>query len=114
MIRRNLLGILAVPALATLLYGPAAFAHGDEQHVMGTVKAIDEKSITVTTTGKKDVAVQLDPSTKFEKGGAAAKAADIAVGDRVVVHSRKGESGAVAALVKVGAAAAGKHGHAGK
>lgn len=114
MIRRNLFALLAVSAFSILLFPSAAFAHGGQEHVMGTVKTIDEKSIIVTTKDKKDVTVQLDPSTKFEKAGTAATAGDVSVGDRVVVHSKKGDSGMVAALVKVGPTAPSKHPHAGK
>lgn len=114
MIRRNGLALVFTCVLSMVLPVPVAFAHGGQEHVMGTVKAIDDASITVTTKAKKDVSVQLEASTKFEKGGAAVTAKDISVGDRVVVHSKKGGSGPTAVLVKVGASSAGKHQHAGK
>ena len=99
----------ALSALAFLPLGQAASAHKGQEHIMGTVKAIDDKSITVVTKGNKDVTVQLGPSTQFEKGATAATAKDVAPGARVVVHAKKGDSGLTAVLVRVGPATATEH-----
>ena len=100
--RRRIVSLLALSALGTLPLARAASAHAGQEHVMGIVKSIDEKSITVEKKGDKEVSVQLDPSTKFEKGAAAATAKDVSPGDRVVVHAKKSASGLTAVLVKVG------------
>jgi len=76
-------------AVATLLFALSvmAFAHGNEKHVMGKVTSISDTSITVETTAKKSVTVEVSDKTKFEKSGAAATLKDLKVGDKVVIHA---------------------------
>lgn len=99
----------------TLLVGVAvlagvAFAHGDEQHVMGTVTKVTDTAITVDLTPKKDdaqktsVTVNVVAATKFEKMGAAATIKDVKVGDRVVIHAGKKAGQLEAHVVKIGMA----------
>ncbi|HKA89960.1 MAG TPA: DUF5666 domain-containing protein [Haliangiales bacterium] len=98
--------IITYLALVVALIIPAsAFAHGGGQHIMGTVKAVDAKSLTVETTEKKQVKVAFDEQTRFEKAGASASAQDLSVGERVVVHTttRPGVAEPVAIMVKFGA-----------
>jgi Cu/Ag efflux protein CusF len=80
-----------------------AFAHGKEKHVMGTVTNISENSITVETTAKKSVTVELNDKTKFEKSGSAATLKDLKVGDKVVVHAAVSDNKLVANEVHFGA-----------
>jgi hypothetical protein len=95
------LGMAALLAAALSWQAPA-LAHGGSEHLMGTVKAVDDQSLTVETKSK-EVKVKLDPDTKFEKSGAAATAKDLSVGERVVVHTRDAKDGQTAVLVKFGA-----------
>src|SRR5438270_11470566 len=74
---------------AVLLFAVLAFAHGNEQHVMGTITAISADSITVQTMDKQTKVVYVDEKTKFMKSGAAATRDDLKVGDRVVIHAGK-------------------------
>jgi hypothetical protein len=76
-------------AVVTLLFALSlmAFAHGQEKHVMGTVTSISDTSITVETTAKKSVTVDVSDKTKFEKSGAAAVLKDLKIGDKVVIHA---------------------------
>ena len=84
----------------------AAMAHGGEEHVIGTVTKVTDKSITVKTTAKEPVTVYVATATKFMKGKAAAKITDLNVGDRVVIHATEGEDEKlVADTVEFGAAA---------
>lgn len=74
-------------ALSTIALG-----HGNQKHIMGTVTSIAENSITVETTSKKFVTVEVSAATKFEKSGSPASLKDLKVGDKVVVHvDAKGE-----------------------
>jgi hypothetical protein len=66
-----------------------ALAHGNEQHVMGTVTAMTDNSITVQTAAKDFVTVYTMANTKYTKSGAAASMKDLKVGDRVVIHAEK-------------------------
>jgi hypothetical protein len=89
-------------AALIVLFSAIAFAHGNEQHVMGTVTAIDNGSITVRTTAGNSVTIQLDPKTRFTKGGSAAAIADLKVGDRVAIHAMKDHDKLIAHTVKFG------------
>src|SRR5260370_24896167 len=64
----------------------AAFAHGDEQHVIGTVASVSTDSITVKTTANALVTVAIIPQTTFSKNKAAAKLTDLKGRDRVLIH----------------------------
>ena len=76
-------------AVVTLLFALSvmALAHGNEKHVMGKVTSISDSSITVETTAKKSVTVEVSDKTKFEKSGASATLKDLKVGDKVVIHA---------------------------
>jgi ribosome maturation factor RimP len=64
----------------TLTVTLIAFAHGKEKHVMGTVTNISETSITVETSAKQSVTIEVNDKTKFEKSGSAATLKDLKVG----------------------------------
>jgi hypothetical protein len=67
----------------------AAFAHGKEQHVMGTVTAMTDDSITVQTKAKDPVTVYTMPDTKYAKSGAAASLKDLKVGTEWLFMPRR-------------------------
>ncbi len=71
-------------ALVVALSG-LALAHGAGEHVKCTVTAVTAASITVQTADKETKTLSFDSDTKFIKSGKPAKAADLKVGDRVVV-----------------------------
>jgi ribosomal protein S1 len=79
-----------------------ALAHGNDKHVMGTVTHISDNSITVETTAKKSVTVDVSDTTKFEKSGAAASLKDLKVGDKVVIHADGSSAKLVAHEVRFG------------
>lgn len=99
--------------LGTVLFSGIAFAHGDEQHVMGTVTKVTNKAITVAvaakdnTAQKKSVTVNVVPATKFEKMGTAVTVGDIKAGDRVSIHAVKKGRQLEAEVVKIGVSAEG-------
>lgn len=64
-----------------------ALAHGKEKHVMGKVTSISDSSITVETTAKKSVTVDVSDKTKFENSGSPATLKDLKVGENVVIHA---------------------------
>ena len=82
--RRVLIATLFL-ATASLL----AYAHGGMIHVMGTVTALTDTSVTVQTTDNKSVEVALTPTTTYVKGTQPAAWKDVKVGDRVVIHAVK-------------------------
>ena len=75
----------------------AVFAHGDEQHVIGTVASVAKDSITVKTTTNTLVTVAVVPQTTFSKNKSAAKLSDLNVGDRVVIHAKEPTEGKLVA-----------------
>jgi len=80
--------------IAALLFVTApliTYAHGDMIHVMGTVTALTDKTVTVTTTttDKKSIEVVLTETTTYENGSKPATSKDLKVGDRVVIHAVK-------------------------
>jgi hypothetical protein len=79
------------------LIAVATLAHGGEEHVIGTVARVSQDSITVNTTANKMVTVAVVPETKFIRSKAAAKFADLNVGDRVVSHAKKPTEGKLVA-----------------
>ena len=79
------------------LIAAVAYAHGDEEHVIGTVASVTVDSITVKTTANALVAVSVVPQTTFTKNKAAAKLADLKVGDRVVIHAKEPSEGKLVA-----------------
>ncbi|HWU87756.1 MAG TPA: DUF5666 domain-containing protein [Kofleriaceae bacterium] len=105
--------IKQLAVIAALAFPQAALAHGRGEHLMGTVKAVDEKGLTVETKEKKEVKVVFDERTKFEKDGAASSAKALSPGARVVVHTtrKQGVSDLIAVLVKFGGQGA-EHEHA--
>ena len=91
--------------LICVLLSTLAFAHGGMEHVMGTVSAVTDHSLTVKTTAGDSKTVVFDASTHFLKGEAAATVKDLHVGDRVVIHAHKRDNSLHAAEVKIGASA---------
>ena len=92
-------------ALVALLFALSlmALAHGNEKHVMGKVTSISNHAITLETTAKQSVTVELSDKTKFEKSGAAATVKDLKVGDKVVIHADASGDKLVANEVHFGA-----------
>ncbi|MCU1259584.1 MAG: hypothetical protein JWO80_2469 [Bryobacterales bacterium] len=77
-------------ATATLFLGAAiAFAHNGVEHVMGTVAAIADTSITVTTVKHTPVTVLLEPATTYTFNDAKASLKDLKVGERVVINAKE-------------------------
>lgn len=108
---KNLIRVFVLVCLAIV---PSLLrAHGGMEHVMGTITSIEGSAISVQTTKKQKVVIATDDTTTYEQGGKAASMKTLSVGERVVVHAKKGEKGLLAEIVKWGmpAGAQGKHGH---
>jgi hypothetical protein len=81
---RKLLMFVCIAVLAS-----AAFPHGNEQHVIGTVTKISQDSVTVQTVDKTLVEVKIVSDTTFTKNNTPAELKDLRVGDRLVIHAKK-------------------------
>lgn len=82
--RRSLIAGLCLLCTSVLLH-----AHGGMIHVMGTVTGVSENSITVETTDKKSLEIQLTDTTTFMNGSRPGNRKELKVGDRVVIHAVK-------------------------
>jgi Cu/Ag efflux protein CusF len=81
-----------------------ATAHNGIEHVMGTVSAKTDTSVTVMTVKHTSVTVLLDHSTTFSYNDTKASLADIKTGERVVVNAKdNAEDKLVAVSVRWGA-----------
>jgi hypothetical protein len=101
-------------AIATLVIGCAlAFAHNGIEHVMGTVTAITDTSITVQTPKHTAVTVMLGSATTFTHKDVKATVKDLKVGERVVINAKEGADQKLLGIsVKWGAGADTASGHA--
>ena len=93
---------VVVFSLLISLFAVSVHAHGNMQHVVGTVIQVSSDSITVKTTASAVVTVSVGPSTEFTRGDSPAKITDLKVGDRVVIHAMKDGDKLLAHTVKFG------------
>lgn len=103
--RRRMRSITA--ALALILGSAVAYAHNGVEHVMGTVTALTDSTITVDTVKHTSVTVLIDSTTKFAKNDAQASRKDLKVGDRVAIDAKENsDKKLVGVRVKLGSMAA--------
>lgn len=92
---------LLITSLLALIVSATAFAHGGHKHqYLGTVKALHENHLVVTTTADGEITFTLTEKTKYSKGTSAATKADLSEGVRVSVHVEN--DGRTATAVKIG------------
>jgi hypothetical protein len=94
--------ILIQLLICTLLLGTLSFAHGNMEHILGTVTEITESSLSVRTRDGATKAVKFDSETKFVKGDSEATIKDLRVGSRVVIHAHNKNNSLYAAEIKIG------------
>ena len=80
---------IAATLLLLLTAAAAPLAHGDNDHVRGTVTQITASTLTILTEAKTMKTLTVNAKTAFERGGHKAAASDLKVGDRVVVDVPK-------------------------
>lgn len=90
--------------LTYLLISTASFAHGTDQHVLGTVTAIDATHVEVKTQKGRTVAVQVNKQTRFKEKGNPKGANLPVVGDRVVIEATKDDKTLLATEIHFSAA----------
>jgi len=104
-------------ALALIIFLPVfaaapAFAHGDFDHIRGTVVRVTNNVLTIKTT-KGNVDVRLDNHTDLTRNDQKAQLADLKRDARVIIDVPKGDNELAAHSVKIGTVtpAAGHHKH---
>ena len=104
---RTIVALLCMTVMSSF-----CFAHGNEQHVMGTVIKVSQESVAVETNTKATVEVMITSDTKFSKNGASATPGDLHIGDRVVIHAMPMKDGTLTAhTVQIGVAKASMQSH---
>ena len=100
--RLRWIALMIAFALAT-----PAIAHGDKKHVVGTIEKLSAEAVSVKTKDGKSVEVKLAPTTTYvTSDDKPAKFADLAVGQRVVIHADSKGADLIAATVKFATGAA--------
>jgi hypothetical protein len=75
--------------LTALMSALVLFAHGDAEHVLGTISAVQGDHVTVKLQdGKTETMVMLGKDTKFFNGDKKARKEDVKVGLRVVIDAK--------------------------
>ena len=79
--------VIALISLTVLMMSPIRLlAHEGHAHkVMGTVAAVDASQVEIDTKDGKKVSVVLNEDTKYLRGKTPVTAADIGIGERIVV-----------------------------
>ena len=89
--------------LATILIATAAFAHGGNEDIMGTVIRAEKGRIEVKGTDGKNFSVAVTAATVYTKGKEPATFADVKPGAHVAIEAMKGKTGLEAMEVRIGA-----------
>jgi hypothetical protein len=90
-----------IALLVAFAVAAPAFAHGDKKHVVGTIEKLSAEAVSIKTKEGKSVEVKLAPTTTYvTSDDKAAKFADLAVGQRVVIHADPKGADLIAATVK--------------
>jgi len=79
--------------------GSTAWAHGTEQHVLGTVTAVREDHLEVKTPKGETISVELTDQTRYRQKGESARSLP-QTGDRVVIDIAKNGPSMVAIEVQ--------------
>jgi hypothetical protein len=102
---------LVMATLALILGSAVAHAHNGVEHIMGSVTALTDSSITVDTVKHTAVTVLVDPETKFMKNSAPVSPKNLKVGDRVAIDAKENsDKKLVGVTVKLGATTGVEHG----
>ena len=80
-----------IVTLACCCISTASFAHGTDQHVLGTVTAIDATHVEVKTPMGGTVGVRVNKQTRFKEKNNPKGANVPVVGDRVVIKATKND-----------------------
>jgi len=97
--------IALVAAVALILSAPATWAHDGHVHtVMGTVTALDAKTVKVKTPSGEVLSIAITDKTSVLRAKRRVPMAEVQVGRRVVVDIGNGEDPLIAREIQVGVA----------
>jgi hypothetical protein len=89
-------------ALGVALASAPASAHEAGDRALGTVASVTAERLVVRARDGHEVAFRLTGETRITRGDKPAKAADVRVGERAVVHGRPAGGEVEAVRVKLG------------
>lgn len=92
----------SLPLICILALNAFVFAHGNMEHILGTVTEKRDHSLSIKATDGSVKAVEFDDQTQFLRGDAKATSADVHVGSRVAIHAQKHDDVLHAEVVKIG------------
>jgi hypothetical protein len=78
-----------------------AHAHGNFEHILGTIKAVHEDSVTVETPAHEIRTVNFTEKTAFRQGVHAVTWKELQPGQKVVIHAKKVSGSLQAHEVKI-------------
>jgi flagellar hook assembly protein FlgD len=78
-----------IVAFTCVLLATPSFAHGADQHVLGTIMVIDSNHVVVKTSKGQAVDVRINKKTLYKDGRNPKEANVPDVGDRVVIKATK-------------------------
>lgn len=96
-------GLKLTTLILTVMTAMAAFAHGGNEDVMGTVTRAEKGRIEVKGMDGKNVTVGVTATTVYKKGKEPATFADVKPGAHVAIEAMKGKAGLEAMEVRIGA-----------
>ena len=103
--RRNIQSFIALAAF--LMASTIAFAHNGIEHILGTVTAVTDNSITVETLKHASVTVLVDAKTVFTHKSDKGLLKELKAGERVAINAKENSDKKLVALtVKWGATGA--------
>ena len=93
-----------IVSLTCLFISAPSFAHGTDQHVLGTIVAIDATHVAVKTPKGQSVAVQVNKKTQYRDESNPKGANVPEVGDRVIIKATKDDKVLLATEIHFSAA----------
>jgi hypothetical protein len=87
--RRFTMWLRLLVALTCLFISTPYFAHSAEQHVLGTIMAIDATHVEIRTTMGQSIHLQVNKKTRYKDESNPKKATMPEVGNRVVIMAEK-------------------------
>jgi hypothetical protein len=100
--------ISRVVALVAALAAAPAVAHESADRAMGVVESATAERIVIKAGDGHAIAFKVTPETRFFRGDKPARAEDVRVGQRAVVHGKRAGDAVEAVRVKLGPPSAGK------
>ena len=98
------MGLRLIVTLTCLFISAPSFAHGTDQHVLGTIMAINATHVEIKTPKGQSVDVRVNKKTKYKDANNPKGANVPEVGDRVIIKATKDDKVLLATEIHFSAA----------